>query len=270
MSSKSAVKACVLAVAGVLAVQAAQATVVYREVFPNDFAATQGLEATAQGWFGAQHGVEEFTPSSGQITKPASGNGEPGPINSNPQGAIDDTGFLFWSPANRAGIYLYTNEIAALNLDSSAITTVSWDSRNSSDNLNTGTRMRVAVRIGGDWYISDGAEPHSSGSGAAATWETNSMTLASQTFALFDDHNSGESLTSLPRNNDGDSGRALPGGAVEAIGLWINFNQTLAGGPNPTIRIDNFTVEAAVPAPVTALLFGTALLGLAAARRRSA
>jgi hypothetical protein len=246
---------------------------VYREVFPNDFISptvtgAQGLEATAQGWYAAQHGGTPFVTSSGQIAKPASGNGEPGAVGSNPQGSTTDTGFFFWSPSQRAGIFMYTGEVAALNLSTSSLTEVRWDSRNSSDNSASSTNMRLAFLVGGQWFISSAGEPHSNGSGNTATWETNSLAPLSLTYQLFNDNNTNETPGSLPRNNDNlPAVQALPDGVIQAAGLWMSFN-TAAPNVNPTIRIDNFEISAnTVPIPGSLPLIGLGLVGLMAARR---
>jgi hypothetical protein len=266
-----------LALVTTLSAAHAAPTVVYREVFPNDFIVTasgpQAAEATAQGWYGAQHGGTPFVTQNGQIAKPASGNGEPGAINSNPQGLTTDTGFLFWSPNQRAGIYLYTGEVAGLSLSTADLLSVNWDSRNSTNNLNSSTHMRLAFLVGGQWYISSVGEPHSSGSGSAATWETNTLSPLSLSYQLFDDHSGLEPITALPRNNDNLPGlQPLPSGTLEAVGLWMNFNAALPSTDpnfaNATIRIDNFEITAnVVPEPGSLALAGLAFAGLAGLRR---
>lgn len=141
-------------------------------------------------------------------------------MNSNPQGPTADTGFLFWSPAQRASIYLYTNEVAALNLLTSDLLSVSWDSRNSTNNSALSTYMRLAFLVNGEWYIADLGEPHSAGSGGSAVWETNTVAPLSSTYRLFDDHNANEPTTALPRNNDNSPAlQPLPIGTVDAVGL---------------------------------------------------
>lgn len=199
----------------------ASAGVIYREVFPNDSVTTgtgqQAAEGIAQGWYGQQHGGIPFTTAqSGQIAKPTQGvTPEMTPVNSNPVGPVAETGFYFWSPTNRAGIYLYTGEIAALSLNTNKLTDVSWDSRNGGA-VDSNSRMRLALLVGSDWYISDQGNNHTLGS---ATWQSNTLSLSSLTFGLFNDHSVTEPANALPRNNDGSTGLSLPAGTLNAIGL---------------------------------------------------
>lgn len=261
---------------------------VYREVFPNDSvpSATTGaqrLEMQAQGWFGRQHGNEPFTPTtaaspslSGQIAIPAAGSTELAPINSNPVGPTDQTGFLFWSPVQRAGIYLYTNEFPGLN--TTDLRTITFESRNNTiyDPVNNPTdteraRMRLALLVGDEWYISDQGVYHTAGPNV---WQQQLFDISTLTFGLFNDHNGLETPTSLPRNNDGSTGLSLPAGTVNAFGLYVGFNVQSPSTPtSATIRIDNFAIQAEAPVPEPATLavmgglFATAF-GLVRGRRR--
>lgn len=260
---------------GLLSTPALADTVIYREIFPNDNSSNAADIARSQGWFANQHG-NPYAPAGNTEAQVSTLSGAPGmatPVGSNPVGPTADTGFLFYSPSARAGIYLYTTEIGGVSAD--ALQTVSWESRNSTfydanwQNLTGDARdkvtdsfMHLAIRINGEWYVSDAANAHTLGS---STWQSQSIGVRSTLWTRFDDYNMGES--GLPRNLTGaeDLNLLLPSGTVDAIGLWINKNQPSANN-QAQIRIDNFTVTA-VPEPLTGVLLTAGLATLL--RRRS-
>ncbi len=248
------------------------ASIQYREVFPNDLSGqSQGQLATSQGWRAGQHDNSIASPPDGQISV-SSGSAELSPVNSNPVGSILDTGFAFYSPDQRAGVYIYTQEYS---FNSSLLDQVIWDSRN-----NTGTRtnpsqqvadftdMHLVLRVGGDFYVSDQAFLHQ---GNNSAWTTNTADLGALTFGLFDTYINNDTTT-LPRRTSNvaqQSGLSLPTGTVDLFGLYIDKNFG-------TIRIDNFALDlddaGVVPEATAAVIWlglsGVAGAGVFARRRR--
>ena len=123
--------------------------------------------------------------------------------------------------------------------------------------------MRLALLVGSSWYISDQGVIHTAGN---ATWQSNLLDITALTFGLFDDHSGMETLTSLPRNLDSSMGLSLPSGTVNAVGLYMGFNQPFPGQGQAQIRIDNFALSAnVVPEPASLTLWGlVSLTGVAA------
>ncbi|MEQ8848188.1 hypothetical protein [Botrimarina sp.] len=254
-----------LAVAA-LSAATADAAIEYREIFPNDSStAGQGQLAIDQSWFAGQHDNSIASPPDGQISV-STGSTELPAINSNPVGPTADTGFAFFSPDQRAGVYIYTNEYS---FQSSDLNKVIWESRN-----NTGTAtqprpdiadftdMHLVFRVDGEFYVSDTGVLHV---GDRNAWTMNMLDPSTLTFGLFDTYIGGDTTT-LPRRTTtagSESGLALPDGTVDLFGLYIEKNFG-------TIRVDNFAldIDSAVVPEASAGLIWLLLTGLAGARGR--
>jgi hypothetical protein len=89
----------------------------------------------------------------------------------NPQGSGvgSDTGGCYYSPAEGAGIYIFTDEFS---FHACSLCIVQWNSRNSGCNPGGNTcsaddaersKMRLALRMGDTWYISDEGIEHTAG-----------------------------------------------------------------------------------------------------------
>ena len=147
----------------------------------------------AQGWYGEQHGSHicgaEFQDLQRLVGNVAS---ELEPVNSNPQGpgVGSDTGGAFYSPAQRAGIYIFTSEYAFL---SSVLTKVRLEAMNSacgtSGNVNDcpgdtvdQSLMRLALRIDDVWYISEAGQNIQSRKPDPGAWLQYEFNLDGMTF----------------------------------------------------------------------------------------
>jgi hypothetical protein len=202
------------------------------------------------------------------------------PINSNPLGGLNPSGFGFWSKEAVSNNFFYTTEYS---LPSDSLLSVMWNSRNQSNSTNTPAgpgqgnenevNTHLAFRIGNVWYVSDQGFLQQ---GDANQWRSNMVTISDLTWGLFNNWGGPENPGIIPgRSSTMGSGIAsLPAGTINAFGLWWER----VDGPftaNATNRIDNFTLigDAAIPeidamAGTGALAFLSGILLLLSDRRR--
>ncbi len=259
---------------------AQESCTIYREVFPNqsqggtpvDTDAYRKPEVFNQGWYGEQHGSHICTGPDQDLQILVNPNPAPpnlDPINSNPQGPLTpNTTGAFYSPVQRAGIYIFTSEYAFY---SQVLSEVRLQARNSacgtSGNTNSCTLeqidqslMRPAFRINKVWYIADQGQNIQTAAPSPGSWNQYEFNLAGMTFKTASQYSatpepvcngddayecSVDQFNCLPRQ-DGTSGLPLPQGVVDAFGIYIIKN--FAGeGARATYRIDNFEIVASVP-----------------------
>ena len=245
----------------------ANAEVIYRENFANYTGATQQL--TYAGW-NANRGPQAQTPpwpNVGDIYPVISGGSNTRPalpsINSNPaqpDNAADFRGSIyFWGPFNdtaRSVPYLiWTDEYT---IDRSQYDDLSF--RMSTQLGGTDTQgldnMRAAVRIGGNWFVTDVATQPAFGSWANS-WTTGAFSASeslpwnSLTFTVGSPFAIGSPVE-------------LPDGNIEAFGVFAT-SKTL------NLRIGGFEVEGTpVPEPAAlSLLAASGLILTRRSRRRS-
>jgi hypothetical protein len=277
--------------------------VVYREVFPFELsppAYDETINATAggtrdvradrliqQGWFGGNTGDNFETVGFNNTPDASTGLGEgvidPGgpsseqqAVNSLPTNLDTPTARGFQSQ-QQSNLFFYTNEFS---LDSSLLTHVSWDSRNSRNQSEVdagslsfstealfedkwgdqgtveGTDTHVALRISGGgssvWYVSQQGFLHQ---GDNLTWATNNALISDLEWVVFDNGPSdGSTLPGVGLNGSIFKTLVdLPTGTIDAFGLYTARN----GG---NIRIDNYALSA-VPGPAALPLLLGALAG---------
>jgi hypothetical protein len=247
--------------------EAGSAPVVYREVFPNDTGGTQGDLAATEGWKGGQHDNPILNPPDGQISV-STGATEMTAVNSKPVGSTTNTGFLFYSPDQRAGVYNYTQEYS---LRSDDLRKVKWDSRNNTgtdnpiknndgsvnEELMAKADMHLVFQVDSSWYVSDQGFQHQ---GDNSAWTNNKVDVSGLTYGLFDRFKD-ENTDLLPRRTSTaalQSGLNLPSGTIDTFGIYVNKNFG-------TVRLDNYTLKA-VPTP-SAIGGGLLMLGGLVMRR---
>lgn len=134
---------------------------------------------------------------------------------------------------------LWTQEVASLNLLPSAIASVAWMQGNN----NVAGQYRVAVQLGGQWFVSDPAGAQAQGS-TNGTFVTNGTEISYAfagsswyTLAFDGSFNTSGTVLSL----DPLTPTVLPNSAVQAIGLFIGGT---GGGASSAVtglrRIDDF------------------------------
>ncbi len=252
-----------------------QDQVIYREIFPNQGLTTKE-NAFAQGWFGEQHGSAITTAANQDLQLNSdSPSTEEQAINSNPQGVFPPSGRIFYSPNQRAGIYIFTDEY---RFQSATLRRVSVDSSNSTCDSEANcpqgnfdalgdSLMRPAFRIGDTWYIA--VEGKNVTRTDPTDWQTSTFEINTLTFLVADVYNPGECQSTdtncLPRLRDPqETVASLPPGEVTAFGIYIKKNFGVVSGGNGTIRLDNFTLYGVLPGapepiPMTGVV-GTAML----------
>ncbi len=266
-----------------LVAEAAQAdsNVLYREVFPTDLQ-TPGTPAPLSrkervfenGWFGEQHGslVIDADSQDLQISESPGVTPELPPVGNTPVGNTLSS-FAFYSPSNRAGIYMgtfeYTMPVANLEW-------IEWASRSSAGargpNDDTGDGAGTTTESDQHiWLLVDGAmfvSQEGTFLEDPDNWNTITVDPTTQLYNRYDVLNDGEPVGALPRfSGDGDdTGFAFNelGTTLEGFGIWVKKNLEGDDG-RATYRIDNFTLKG-IPSPGAA--GALALGGLLGLRRR--
>jgi hypothetical protein len=256
-----------------------EASVIYREVFPNQLDPTgsgdlRKNEVYDQGRYGEQHGSHITGDPRDQDLLILDGNPSPNelhPINSDPQGpgAGTSTGGAYYSRAGRAGIYIFTSEFS---FPAAFLHAVRWEARNSTCAENNpacctperldDTDMHLALRMGDTWYASEmGMNVYSPNE-----WVQFEFALDGLAFETHSRYEPGEcqpaDFNCLPRrDNPPNPGNPLPAGTIDAFGLYVGKNFAGADG-KATMRIDNFQIVAVEP--VGGVTMSTSTLGLLA------
>lgn len=237
-------------------VATSSAAVVYREIFPN--ATGDNLaNGEAGGWYLHQGatGVSQtaaFTLSGGD--------GMPADVEWVNAGNVGTPtademakGYLFRG-GNNSGEHLYWTDEYSLSLDTWTLESVSWYQRNgNAGGSGAGDLIRVALRVGDDWYVSKDTFTN-----PADTWQQNTLTVDTSTkwYAL-----AFEAGTTLAM--DISEELTLPTtGTLSAFGLYTDLK---TGGSGRFHRVDTYTINA-VPEPATLGL--VSLGGLLMLRRR--
>ncbi len=238
-------------------------TVIYREVFGRE-AGTGNTSFSTYAWQVFGPGVDsegantpafDYSASFGNAgisPEATAGTGSFSNINSLPSVNSDPTGT---QPLDNGRTFLFLENFLTFTeeyvVDRSlfTVTDMTWDQRG------TGPALSAAVRIEGQWYVSQ-TVPNTN---AAGVWDTASFDFATATWTTLD-FTAGFTLAL-------GSATVLPEGNLSAFGLYAP-----SGGGGGS-RFDGFTINAvAVPEPSTLAFLGAAALGVAffRFRRRSA
>ncbi|MEM6561783.1 MAG: PEP-CTERM sorting domain-containing protein [Planctomycetota bacterium] len=247
MTSKLLLSAVV--VAGSFAVAGAEGAVVYREVFGRD-AGTGNTTLDFADWnirlgqstTEAPADATSFF-NGGGLTEDTSFPADLDAVNSNPATATIATGLVnnfngggFW---NRTTLY-WTDEYT---VDSSVATV---DSFQFHYNVQSGYGFRVAVEVGGDWYV--------------ATNEVTGFSVYDTVLATVD-FQPMDFTTLVVDESPTSTVSGLPAGDVTAFGVWADRS---SGGFD---QFDTFTINATV-IPEPASIAAVGLLGALGLRRR--
>lgn len=151
--------------------------------------------------------------------------------------------------------FVFTSEFDAIS--TSELHSVSFATRNNGDVA--GNYERVALRIGGAWYVTDQTYGNAAG---ASTWTNHEFVFTSVASAWRELSFSAGSTLSVAGST---LVAALPSGQVDAAGLLL-FNT----GTSNVLRYDTFAINVtSVPEPSAfAALAGLGALGVVAMRRR--
>jgi hypothetical protein len=258
----------------------ASGSTLYREIFPDRLTppASQEQQLANEGWYGGNTGdafLGNIVGGEGAISAGGVGAAEQAAVNSNPQGISNPaSSFGFWSKEGVSNNFLYTAEYS---LPVASLTSVNWNSRNSSNSASViavdgqggslETDTHIALRIANNWYVSDQGFLQQ---GDATAWRDNLAVVSNLTWGLFDDYGAVPDFSLLPGRSStmGAGIVGLPNGTIDGFGLWWERVSRPPGVGNGTNRIDNFTLNGTVPEPGTLALVCTALWGFALLRRR--
>ena len=235
-------RASLIVAMGLLLGTQAQADVIYTEGFDDDTAPSDRAGLLNVGWYGHVN-VQ----------------GDPPEYAKNFSDSTNDPIFQFNGSAGSYGYASLTNydEVIAWTTEPGSVSTLLLESISFKVKNNiAGDFVRIAVRIGSDWFATDEAY---GGTGSFTLREFEWTTAAAAWRDLTFEPGTALSVASSARTSD------LPSGSVDAFGLFIDPNATGA------VRFDDFTISAtAVPEPSTlTLLVGLGgLFALVAALRR--
>ncbi len=208
-------------------------------------------------------GVDNINAGSMIITAPTGG------VATNPSPGQNSTGFVFVAPQNvpfssASPILIWTNEGANLVSTSTAHQFSFY-----LGNTTTASVVRVAVQVGGAWYVS--ANPFSTASMTGGQFAANAE-LKTLTFDPAADQWRSLSFSQAatnPFSTNGGGNLSLGAlstndlsGGITAFGIYID------SGTNNSVRFDTFTITAIPEPSAFAALAGLGALGLAATRRR--
>lgn len=237
---------------------AASGAIVYRENFTNATGAPQHISYS--GWQANRGADAEAVPQTGeiypQLSQGTADTPEPS-VNSNPTDPDANTGFIYsWGGATdvRYSPYLiWTNEYS---IDRSAYTDLTFSTKtNVGGNTTLADAMRMAVRIGDDWFVSDPAvQP------TATTW-ANSGTTGLASGSLSGQWRTLEFTPGSPFVM-GDFAPLPATGNIDAFGIF-------ADSKSVNVRFGSYQVEGTpVPEPASAGIVAVAVSALALRRSR--
>jgi len=259
-------------------------TVVYREIFPTEGGESRKQRVRNNGWFGEQHGSVPIPVNANdqdlQISE-SQGSSEEDAVGNTPVGNPPPTSFAFYSPAERAGVYIGTFEFS-MPIDE--LGGVCWETRSNAGargpnddsaapqhpaGSTTESDQHLFLIVDGVTYISQNGifvkDPN--------VWTKVSFDPRTILYDRYDVVNFGEPANGLKRfsGDAEDTGFSFSeivssGSTLEAFGLYIQKNIQGVNDSSATIRVDNFELLAAAPrtVPVTGPL-GLGVLGLALA-----
>jgi hypothetical protein len=200
----------------------ASATVIYREIFPNNSSSNE--ELNTEGWqihFGSGAQVDDGAVDN--INSPSfSTPNNLDAVNSNPTINYPSDGYAFTFGSTSGDYLFWTNEYT---VDRSVWnpTEISWYQAHADGNAS-----RAALQIAGQWYASQQTFTNTSTNTDAMDLEQLDFTSATW---LPLDFTPGSSLSL------GGSTIALPGGNITAFGVYTDFT-------NDRLRLDTFQIDA--------------------------
>ena len=197
----------------------------YREVFPNNTAGN--ITLASAGWYNhdTAAGLPDTT-NNGVSNLTGRPVGEYA-VNSNPVSAETSAGFASdWDAAN-AVEFIWTDEFT-VDRAGYQIQNIRWYQGNSQ----AGTEMRVAVRIGGLWYVTSQVFTNAAMTGAQFGTNAEEKILDFNTASWNTFNFTESSVLSI------GGAVSLPAGDITAFGLFT------ANNPNGFIRFDSFTITA--------------------------
>ncbi|NWK55865.1 PEP-CTERM sorting domain-containing protein [Verrucomicrobiaceae bacterium N1E253] len=231
------------------------ASTTYIETFTND-SGTANQNLAHVGWKG-YYGNNSGTPS---VADTYTNNADFG-INSGNDYFQAKQGWH--SSGKHIETFIYTDEPGSIALQD--ITVLSVDIRRDfAGGSGANATARLALEIGGVWYVTDENRYSPRSSGDEATFTTLSIdpssSLAAANWFTLADPSASLGLGAVP-------GTAFSGAeTVTQYGVWFTDDSNGAGGTQWT-KVDNFTVTS-VPEPSSAVLLGIGGLSLVMRRRR--
>ncbi len=235
-------RASLIVAMGLLLGTQAHAEVIYTEGFDDDTAPSDRAGLSNVGWYG-------------HVNVP----GDPPEYAKNFSDSTNDPIFQYNGSVGSYGYASLTNydEVIAWTTEPGSVSTLLLESISFKVKNNIAEDfVRIAVRIGSDWFATDEAYGVTSSSFTLREFEWTTAAAAWRDLTF--EPGTALSVASSARTSD------LPSGSVDAFGLFIDPNATNA------VRFDDFTISATVPEPSTlTLLLGLGgLFAMVAARRR--